>query len=43
MITANILSRYDIVEIPGQDIDFRQFITMQISTGHWKVVLKPRL
>ncbi|KAF4449235.1 hypothetical protein F53441_7454 [Fusarium austroafricanum] len=42
MIAANILSRYDIVEVPGQEIDFRQFITMQFKTGHWNVVLKAR-
>ncbi|KAH7123056.1 cytochrome P450 [Dactylonectria macrodidyma] len=42
MIAANLLSRYDIVEVPGQKVDFRQFITMQFDTGHWRVVLKPR-
>ncbi|KAK6834069.1 cytochrome P450 [Apiospora arundinis] len=42
MVAANILSRFDIVEVPGQDIDFRQYITMQFATGHWKVTLKPR-
>ncbi|KAK8065860.1 cytochrome P450 [Apiospora hydei] len=43
MVAANILSRFDIVEVPGQDIDFRQYITMQFATGHWKVTLKPRV
>lgn len=43
MVAANILSRFDIAEVPGQDIDFRQYITMQFATGHWKVTLKPRL
>jgi hypothetical protein len=42
MIAANILSRYDVIEVPGQEVDFRQFITMQFHTGHWKVVLKAR-
>ncbi|KAK8058496.1 cytochrome P450 [Apiospora phragmitis] len=43
MVAANILSRFDIVEVPGQEIDFRQYITMQFATGHWKVTLKPRV
>ncbi|KAF6528509.1 hypothetical protein HZS61_008811 [Fusarium oxysporum f. sp. conglutinans] len=43
MIAANILSRYDVIEVPGQEVDFRQFITMQFHTGHWKVVLKAHI
>lgn len=42
MVAANILQRFDVLEVPGQYIDFRQYITMQFATGHWKVVLKPR-
>ncbi|TDZ24851.1 Cytochrome P450 monooxygenase FUS8 [Colletotrichum orbiculare MAFF 240422] len=42
MVAANLLQRFDVPEVPGQDIDFRQYITMQFATGHWKVVLKPR-
>jgi hypothetical protein len=42
MIAANLLSRFDVVEVSGQDVDFRQYITMQFSTGHWKAVLIPR-
>ncbi|CAH0046015.1 unnamed protein product [Clonostachys solani] len=42
MIAANLLSRFDVVEVSGQDIDFRQYITMQFSTGHWKAILIPR-
>ncbi|KAK2766342.1 cytochrome p450 monooxygenase [Colletotrichum kahawae] len=42
MAAANLLQRFDVLEVPGQDIDFRQYITMQFATGHWKVVLKPR-
>ncbi|KAK7423070.1 hypothetical protein QQZ08_009237 [Neonectria magnoliae] len=42
MIAANILSRFDVEEVPGQYIDFRQFITMQFATGNWRAVLKPR-
>ncbi|KAM0321854.1 hypothetical protein ACHAQA_009859 [Verticillium albo-atrum] len=42
VVAANILSRFDILEVPGQDIDFRQYITMQFATGSWKVLLKPR-
>ncbi|KAL0765545.1 hypothetical protein CaCOL14_011769 [Colletotrichum acutatum] len=42
MVAANLLQRFDVLEVPGQDIDFRQYITMQFATGHWKVVLKPR-
>lgn len=43
VVAANILSRFDIMEVPGQDIDFRQYITMQFADGHWKVVLRPRV
>lgn len=42
MVAANLLQRFDVLEVPGQEIDFRQYITMQFATGHWKVVLKPR-
>ncbi|KAL8298843.1 hypothetical protein RB600_003395 [Gaeumannomyces tritici] len=42
MVAANIFSRFDINEVQGQEIDFRQYITMQFHTGHWRVVLKPR-
>ncbi|KAI3392842.1 hypothetical protein diail_5048 [Diaporthe ilicicola] len=42
MVAANIFSRFDVLEVPGQDIDFRQYITMQFASGHWKVKLKPR-
>ncbi|KAK3897072.1 cytochrome p450 [Staphylotrichum tortipilum] len=42
MVAANILSRFEVTEVPGQGVDFRQYITMQFRTGHWKVVLKPR-
>ncbi|KAK1579121.1 cytochrome P450 [Colletotrichum navitas] len=42
MVAANVLQRFNVCEVPGQDIDFRQFITMQFATGHWKVVLIPR-
>jgi len=42
MVTANLLSRFDIEEVPKQHVDFRQFITMQFKTGSWKAVIKPR-
>ncbi|KAF4961211.1 hypothetical protein FGADI_448 [Fusarium gaditjirri] len=42
MIAANLLTRYDITEVPEQVVDFRQFITMQFHTGHWNVILKKR-
>ncbi|KAK1489584.1 cytochrome P450 3A9 [Colletotrichum abscissum] len=42
MVAANLLQRFDVLEVPDQDIDFRQYITMQFATGHWNVVLKPR-
>lgn len=42
MVAANIFSRFDVIEVPGQDIDFRQYITMQFASGHWQVKLKPR-
>lgn len=41
-VTVNLLSRYDIIEIPGQHIDYRQYITMQFSKGSWKVKMLPR-
>lgn len=42
MVAANIFSRFDVMEVSGQDIDFRQYITMQFASGHWKVKLRPR-
>ncbi|KAK1997322.1 cytochrome P450 [Colletotrichum falcatum] len=42
MVAANVLQRFNVLEVPGQDVDFRQYITMQFATGHWKVVLVPR-
>ncbi|KLO97031.1 Cytochrome P450 3A5 [Fusarium fujikuroi] len=42
MIAANLLTRYEITEVPGQIVDFRQFITMQFHTGHWNVILQKR-
>ncbi len=42
MVAANTLSRFDVTEVPGQDVDFRQYITMQVATGYWKLVLTPR-
>ncbi|RAK95987.1 cytochrome P450 [Aspergillus ibericus CBS 121593] len=42
MVMANLLSRFDFTEVPGQEIDYRQYITMQFQHGSWQVVLKPR-
>ncbi|PVH96074.1 cytochrome P450 [Periconia macrospinosa] len=42
VVAANILARYDIQEVLGQDVTWRQYITIQITDGHWKVVLIPR-
>lgn len=42
MLTANILSRFDFDEVPGQNIDYRQYITMQFEHGSWKAYLRPR-
>ncbi|KAL2682376.1 hypothetical protein Neosp_006826 [[Neocosmospora] mangrovei] len=42
MIAVNLFSRFDVIEVSGQDIDFRQYITMQFASGHWKAVLIPR-
>jgi len=42
MIVANFFCRYDVEEVEGQEIDFRQFITMQFKTGHWDVLVKAR-
>ncbi|KAJ5749387.1 cytochrome P450 [Penicillium nucicola] len=42
MLTANILSRFDFNEVPGQQIDYRQYITMQFEHGSWKAFLTPR-
>lgn len=43
MVAANIFSRFDVIEVPGQHVDFRQYITMQFADGHWHVKLKPRV
>ena len=42
MISANFLTRFNLDEVAGQEVDFRQFITMQFKTGSWKVMVKPR-
>jgi hypothetical protein len=42
MVTANLLSRFEFIEVPAQDIDYRQYITMQFANGSWKAFLKPR-
>ncbi|KAI1497971.1 cytochrome P450 [Biscogniauxia marginata] len=42
MVAANLFSRYDFEEVPKQQIDYRQYITMQFETGSWKVFVKPR-
>lgn len=42
VVAANILSRYDVEEVPGQNLDWRQYVTIQLSDGHWRVMLKPR-
>lgn len=42
MVAANFLTRFDLEEVIGQEVDFRQFITMQFKTGSWKVTVKPR-
>ncbi|KLU89914.1 cytochrome P450 3A9 [Magnaporthiopsis poae ATCC 64411] len=42
IVAAAIFSRFDVIEVQGQEIDFCQYITMQFLTGHWRVVLKPR-
>ncbi|KAJ5741103.1 cytochrome P450 [Penicillium malachiteum] len=42
MVTANIFSRFDFNEVSGQDVDFRQYITMQFEHGSWKAFVKPR-
>jgi hypothetical protein len=42
MVAANMFSRYDFEEVPGQNVDFRQYITMQFATGSWKVWLRRR-
>lgn len=41
-VCANILSRYEVLEVPDQQVDFKQYITMQFATGQWKVNLVPR-
>ncbi|KAK6608694.1 cytochrome P450 3A9 [Botrytis cinerea] len=42
MVTANLLTRYDFCELPRQNIDWRQYITMQFEGGSWKASLMPR-
>lgn len=43
VVSANLLSRYDLEEVPGQVIDYRQFITLVFKDGNWRVVLKKRV
>ncbi|KAM0148650.1 hypothetical protein ACHAQE_009124 [Botrytis cinerea] len=42
MVTANLLTRYDFCELPRQNIDWQQYITMQFEGGSWKASLMPR-
>jgi hypothetical protein len=42
MIAANIYSRFDVTEVSGQAVDFRQFITIQFASGHWQAILTQR-
>ncbi|KAH6287768.1 hypothetical protein HBI39_222820 [Parastagonospora nodorum] len=42
IVTASILSRFRLFEVSNQEVDFRQYITMQFATGEWKVILEPR-
>ncbi|PYH34398.1 cytochrome P450 [Aspergillus neoniger CBS 115656] len=42
ILIANIFSRFDLAEVPGQNIDYRQYITMQFEKGSWKAFLTPR-
>lgn len=42
MVVANMFSRFDFEELPEQDVDYRQYITMQFKTGSWKVKVIPR-
>ncbi|KAI9892798.1 MAG: hypothetical protein M1814_001219 [Vezdaea aestivalis] len=42
MLAGNLLSRFDIEAVPGQKVEFRQFITMQFSEGSWNVNMTPR-
>lgn len=43
VVSANLLSRYEVEEVPGQVVDWRQFITLCFKDGKWRVVLKPRV
>ncbi|TLD36766.1 cytochrome p450 [Venturia nashicola] len=43
VVSANMLSRYDVEEVPGQVVDWRQFITLCFKDGKWRVKLKPRV
>ena len=42
IVAASILSRFRLFEVSNQEVDFRQYITMQFATGEWKVILEPR-
>lgn len=41
-VAANILSRFDVEEVSGQQVEFKQHVTMVFATGHWRVKLRPR-
>lgn len=42
VVIANYMARFDVVEVPNQKLDIRQFITMQFHDGNWNAVLYPR-
>jgi hypothetical protein len=43
VVAANYLARFDIEEVPKQNLDIRQYITMQFADGNWNAVLTPRV
>ncbi|KAJ5727065.1 cytochrome P450 [Penicillium malachiteum] len=42
MLTANMRSKFDFTEVVGQNVDYRQYITMQFEHGSWKTIFVPR-
>lgn len=43
MVIWNLLSRYDIEALPGQEVDLRQFVTLQLKSAKFSVKLTERV
>ena len=43
MMTASFFCRFDLDEVPGQEVDVRQYLAMQFKGVSWKVDIRRRI